>query len=180
MRTDVAERARAGPDLVEPPAHRHVGIAVVVEQELGPRRADLADRAFVDQLARHGHRRPLAVDEADLRDTIAVPRRLAQPVATVAIERQRLLAQHVLAACDRVEGDVDVVVVRGADVDDVDVVGGRDLLPGRYGATPSPIPAARSANARIEIGDGRGLDAGDLRPEQHAPRFGTRCCGSCP
>ena len=147
MRADIAERTGPGSDLVEPPAHRHVGVAVVVEQELRPRGADRADRTFVDQLAGHRDRRPLAVDEADLSDAVAGRRASTQQVATVGVERQRLLAQHVLAAPQRVERDVDVVVVRCADVDDVDVVGAVTSCQRGHGRDPNPSPDARSASA---------------------------------
>ena len=64
MRADISERTGAGPVAIEPPAHGDVWIAVVVEQELGSRRAHVTDGAFIDQLAGHGHAGPLPVHEA--------------------------------------------------------------------------------------------------------------------
>ncbi len=148
MRADIAERPGAGPTLIEPPAHGDVGVAVVVEQELGACRAHLTDGALIDQLAGHRHTGPLPVDESDLGDEPARCGGLAQPMGVVGVERQRLLAQDVLAVCQCVEGDVDVGVVRGADVDDVDVVRRRDLLPLANGSRPSPV--AHRAGRRVQ------------------------------
>ena len=51
-----------------------------------------------------------------------------QPLCVGGIERQRLLAQHVLARVGRLHGPLGVEVVRQWVVDRVDVVGGEQVL----------------------------------------------------
>jgi hypothetical protein len=93
----------------------------------------------------------LAVHEADLGDTVACRCGLAEPQATLGVEGQWLLAQTVLARAERIERDVDVVVVRRADVDDVDIVGSGDLLPTALRTRPAPVGHGAIGEGRVEV-----------------------------
>ena len=81
------------------------------------------------------------------------------PAASPEIECHRLLADDVLARRDRRLGERHMQVVRRADVDDVDPVGGDQLL----GALVAALGAELAPGGGGALGAGGG-DAGELRP----------------
>ena len=115
--------------------------------------------------------RVVAVGEGDRRDQAGVARRVGEAGGAGGVERDRLFDDDVLAGRDRGERERQVQVVRGADVDDVDRLGGDQLL-GAAEATcgadlGSCIGASLGRRGRDsgEIGageeDGAGVDAAD-------------------
>ena len=80
----------------------------------------------------------------------AARRRLDQLGGAGGVERDRLLADDVLAGVERRAGQRQVQVVRGADVDDVDLVGGDQLLGAREAALGAELGRARSRRSRGE------------------------------
>ena len=98
---------------------------------------DQPDRARdpgANALARLAHRRVVAVDERHGGDAPGADRGLDHLLGAAIVDRQRLLADDVLARRQRGFGERQVQVIGGADVDDVDIRRLDQLLRGREGA----------------------------------------------
>ena len=139
----VAAHPAPGRRGVEPPqplsALRKVALDGPVLEELGPVVEDLAQPALVDQLLGEGDRGDAAV---------VVPHHVRHPgrldrghhLAPLGhVHRQRLLAQNRFAGGGRGQRDLLVQVVRGADIDDVDVFALDQLAPVGLGRFVPPL-----------------------------------------
>ncbi len=121
VRADVGERARGAAQLL---VHAPVGVVGAQKPVLEVRAVQQAKRTGLparDALARLAHRRVVAVDERHGRLPSRLRRDVDEPLRSGGVERERLLADHVLPRCQRSLGERQVKVVRRADVDDVDV-----------------------------------------------------------
>ena len=140
VRADVAERARAGLVLLQPPRHGRGRVGDPVLQVLGADVPDVAEPPVGDELAGQADRRHAPVGEADHRPDPAgrgLLGRLGHRLGLRDRVGQRLLAEHVLAGLERGDGDLGVRVTRGADVDQVDVVPLDHAAPVGLGARPA-------------------------------------------
>ena len=106
---------------------------------------------------RLAHGRVVAVGERDRCDQAGVARRVGEAGGAGGVERDRLLDDDVLAGRDRGECKRQVEVVRGADVDDVDRLGGDQLL----GAPEAAFGADLGGRVSASLGR-RGSDPGEL------------------
>ncbi len=173
VRADVGEGARAA---AEGGVDAPVGVArrqQPVLQVGAVDAADVAELAGGDQLARVADDGVVAVDERDRDEAAGVGGVARELLGLGAVERDRLLADDVLAVLERELGQRRVQVVRRADVQHVDVVGGRQLLGGRGGALGAELderPARRAAASR------RRRRRASRRP---AAPSGRGCCRSC-
>jgi hypothetical protein len=161
--TNVAEGPRAGPLLVEAPAHRHRGVREPVLEVLRPYVPDLADAPLLHELAGQRDGRDTAVGEPDHRDHAVLGGSLGRSGHRLGLgDRvgERLLAQHVLACIKGGHGDLHVGVTGSADVDEVDVLARHQPGPVGLGRVPAEpfggrghsvrVPAAQSAHPGVE------------------------------
>ena len=110
---------------------------------------DPAELATVDDVLRERHRRDAAVV---VPDGVRHARLLdggAHLLTLGHVHRQRLLAEDRLAVLGRLDGDLGVQVVGGADVDGVDVIGGDELAP--VGLDPLVAPAVGEGLSLLRI-----------------------------
>ena len=157
VRTDVRERTRGAAEvLVDAPivilwTHQPVLEVAAVDQRHRP--------AFsrADALARLTHRRVVPVDERDGGHALRIGGRVGQGVRAERVERQRLLADHVLAGGERRFGEPSMQVVRRADVHDVHIGRGHQRLRRIEGALCS-----QQRRSTLGSGRRRGCDTDEL------------------
>ena len=124
VRTDVPERTRPGPFLLQSPAHRRERVGDPVLQVLRPHVPDLPEPSLGDELSGEGDGRDAPVGEPDHGQHAVLGRSPCSGGHRLGLGhrvRQRLLAQHVLAGVEGRDRDLGVGVPGGADVDQVDV-----------------------------------------------------------
>ena len=148
---------RVAADVVERAAARRLVADVVgVEQAIGEKgldRAHFADRARARDLARTPPLRMMAHHER-LGDELAGPRaRGDQRLRLVGVERDRLLAQHVLAGLHRADRPRDVQLVGQRIVDRLDRRIGQQLLIGAIGAGDAERLGRRLRFREVARGD---------------------------
>ena len=108
----------------------------------------LADRALGDQAARLAVGPGVAAPEADVQPEVAAIRLGAEARVGVGVERQRLLAEHVLAGGERRGHELLVQRRRRGDQDAVDVVAARASARARSRRARRPPRRARRPQAR--------------------------------
>ena len=113
--------------------------------------------AAADALARLAQGRVVAVGKRHGGDAAGGGRGVEEPARAGDVERERLLADDVLAGRQRGLGERQVQVVGRADVDDVDVVGAHELL-GRGERAPD----AELGGGLLGAGGRGGGDADDV------------------
>ena len=126
----------------------------VVLQHPAPEVAGTAEPAGRHELGGPCHRRPDPVVEADLGHAVGGVGGLHHRPGRRPVAGQRLLAHHVLAVGERVDGDLGVEGVRDADVDQVHVVGPGDRPPVDLGPAPPPRLGERAGPLPVHVGDG--------------------------
>ncbi len=172
VRADVGERARAA---------RRAACSTRQLSSLGTRQPVLQVGAVQQpQLAaarrRAGARAPRGPSGSSGRRTAPPPPDRGRQASStscggaVVVERERLLADHVLAGLERGRGERDVQVVRRADVDDVDVVGVDQLLAPRRTRARRRAAARRARRWRPTRRRRRPPRRPRARPRGRAPR----------
>ena len=151
VRADVGEGARRSAGLlVDAPV-----VVVLVEEPVlqvgAVHQAQRTGGAGAHPLPGLPDSRVVAVDERHRVRPARLERRRREAPGSVRVERERLLADHVLAGLERALGELDVEVVGSADVDDVDIVGLDELLRGVEGA----LGAERCRGGGAPLGRGR-------------------------
>ena len=130
MRADVGECPRGAPEGGVDAPVVVLGREQPVLEVAAVQQPQLAERAFADAGTGLAHRRVVPVDEGHGRDPVGGRGGEDQLVGAGDVERERLLADEVLARLERGTSQRQVEVVRCADVDDVDLLAGDQLLRG--------------------------------------------------
>ena len=156
VRADVRERPRGAAEVGVDAPVVVVGRGEPVLQVAPVDQPDGTERPGADAGARLADDGMEAVDERDGGDATGRARCGDQLAGLRRAHRQRLLADDVLAVGERERGEVRVEMVRRADVEHVDVVGGRQLLGRRVG-----LLGAEPGRGLARALGGRGDDAGE-------------------
>ena len=153
VRQQIAGHAAAGHALVQPPqgvaALRHVRADGPVLQVARPVVEHAPDAALVDDLLGQGDGRHAPVVEPHHVRLAGGRHRRHQLPALRGIHRQRLFAGDHLAGRGRGLGDLQMHVVGGADVDQVDVGPLHHAAPVGVGLLPSPVGGERLELVRL-------------------------------
>jgi hypothetical protein len=121
VRADVGERARRAAEVRVHPPVVVLRPGQPVLQVAAVHEADRAGAPAAHTLARLAHHRVVAVHEGHERTAVGLAGQLGQPRGPGEVERQRLLADDMLAGQQRGLGEREVEVVGRAHVHDIDV-----------------------------------------------------------
>ncbi len=161
----LGERHRVDPEVQQRPAAQR-GVAQAVlgpegarEAEVGLHRADLTDRAVPHQLGDPADQRVAVRPHGLHQEQPALPGQSGQLPRLTRVERERLLAQDVLAGLQGEPGRLPVRRVRGCDVHDVDGVVRDELRPAAVRPL-DPEPVGEGPRGGL----GTGGDGHDLGP----------------
>ncbi len=148
MGADVTQGAGSHRALVAP-GDRNIRVGAVIAPVPPLELHHLAERPAVGQLGDLGDRGVTTVTEADSGDDVGPGLDLGHRLRVLEVVGERLLAEDVLTGLDQGLGDLAVQPVGHHDRDDVDVVGGDDVVPAGGG----PL---------VAVGLGRGLGEGEV------------------
>ena len=169
VRPDVRERARRAAQLgIDPPV-----VVLGAEQpilEVSAVDQPRASSRLPEPGARLPHGRVIAVDKGNGDHRRRRAGGSEQFICAARVERDRLLADDVPARRERREAERNMQVVRGADVDDVDIVGGDQLLGAAVGPFGAELPAGLRGTLRGRRGHRDDLRTGKAgRPRVDSP-----------
>ena len=178
VRADVGKGARRAAQLLVHPPVGVVGSKKPVLEVGAVEEAHRAGLTARDPLAGLAHRRVVAVDEGHRCVVSRLGRRVDEPLRAGHVERQRLLADHVLSRRERCLGERQVEMVRRADVHDVHVWIANELLGGVKCSIRAERGGSSPGRLRRRGGHTRQMGAGEKRrasvdsPDEPGPRNG--------